>query len=109
MDTLELGNAVIDDLKDADKKIGKKTGMAAAKIGGRWAGAAIGAEIGAAAGIIAVMLIPLLVVVSIFNTQSGFIQEVTRSIFDGGPISTDIDAEFSKAIEEMLGAFEKLD
>ena len=61
------------------------------------------------AGIIVVMLIPLLVVVSIFNTQAGFSQEVARIVFDGGPIPTDIDAELSKAMEEMISSFEKLD
>ena len=45
------------------------------------------------AGIVIVMLIPLLVMVSIFNTQAGFSQEVARIVFDGGPIPTDIDAE----------------
>ena len=62
-----------------------------------------------AAGIVIVMLIPLLVMVSIFNTQAGFSQEVARIVFDGGPISTDIDAELSKAMEEMMDAFEELD
>ena len=62
-----------------------------------------------AAGIVIVMLIPLLVVVSIFNTQASFSQEVARIVFDGGPIPTDIDAELSKAMEEMIDAFEKLD
>ena len=47
---MEAGNAIIDDLNDADKKIGKKSGMAVAKIGSRWAGAAIGAKVGAVAG-----------------------------------------------------------
>ena len=61
------------------------------------------------AGIVIVMLIPLLVMVSIFNTQAGFSQEVARIVFDGGPISTDIDAELSKAMEEMMDAFEELD
>lgn len=50
LDTIELGNTVIDDLNDADKKIGKRTGMAAAEISSRWAGAAIGAKLGAMAG-----------------------------------------------------------
>ncbi len=54
------------------------------------------------------MLIPLLVMVSIFNTQAGFSQEVARIVFDGGPIPTDIDAELSKAMEEMIDAFEEL-
>ena len=62
-----------------------------------------------AAGIVIVMLIPLLVMVSIFNTQAGFSQEVARIVFDGGPIPTDIDAELSKAMEEMIDAFEELD
>ena len=62
-----------------------------------------------AAGIVIVMLIPLLVVVSIFNTQASFSQEVARIVFDGGPIPTDIDAELSKAMEEMMDAFEELD
>ena len=61
------------------------------------------------AGIVIVMLIPLLVMVSIFNTQAGFSQEVARNVFDGGPIPTDIDAELSKAMEEMMDAFEELD
>lgn len=61
------------------------------------------------AGIVIVMLIPLLVMVSIFNTQAGFSQEVARIVFDGGPIPTDIDAELSKAMEEMMSSFEKLD
>ena len=61
------------------------------------------------AGIVIVMLIPLLVMVSIFNTQAGFSQEVARIVFDGGPIPTDIDAELSKAMEEMIDAFEELD
>lgn len=61
------------------------------------------------AGIVIVMLIPLLVLVSIFNTQAGFSQEVARIVFDGGPIPTDIDAELSKAMEEMISSFEKLD
>ena len=61
------------------------------------------------AGIVIVMLIPLLVTVSIFNTQAGFSQEVARIVFDGGPIPTDIDAELSKAMEEMIDAFEELD
>ena len=50
LDTLELGNAVIDDLNDADQKLGKKTGMSVARIGSRWAGAAIGAKAGAMTG-----------------------------------------------------------
>ncbi|MFR3754297.1 MAG: hypothetical protein ACLTW9_22245 [Enterocloster sp.] len=58
------------------------------------------------AGIVIVMLVPLLVMVSIFNTQAGFSQEVARIVFDGGPIPTDIDAELSKAMEEMMDAFE---
>lgn len=58
--TLEAGNAIIDDLNDADKKIGKKSGMAVAKIGSRWAGAAIGAEIGAAAGALIGSAVPVL-------------------------------------------------
>ena len=62
-----------------------------------------------AAGIVIVMLIPLLVVVSIFNTQASFSQEVARIVFDGGPIPTDIDAELSENMEEMIEAFEKLD
>ena len=62
-----------------------------------------------AAGIVIVMLIPLLVVVSIFNTQASFSQEVARIVFDGGPIPTDIDAELSTAMEEMIDAFEELD
>lgn len=61
------------------------------------------------AGIIVVMLTPLLVMVSIFNTQAEFSQEVARIVFDGGPIPTDIDAELSKAMEEMIDAFEELD
>ncbi len=61
------------------------------------------------AGIVIVMLIPLLVTVSIFNTQAGFSQEVARIVFDGGPIPTDIDAELPKAMEEMIDAFEELD
>ena len=61
------------------------------------------------AGIVIVMLIPLLVMVSIFNTQAGFSQEVARIVFDGGPIPTDINAELSKAMEEMIDAFEELD
>lgn len=61
------------------------------------------------AGIVIVMLIPLLVMVSIFNTQAEFSQEVARIVFDGGPIPTDIDAELSKAMEEMMDAFEELD
>ena len=61
------------------------------------------------AGIVIVMLIPLLVMVSIFNTQAGFSQEVARIVFDGGPIPMDIDAELSKAMEEMIDAFEELD
>lgn len=61
------------------------------------------------AGIVIVMLIPLLVMVSIFNTQAEFSQEVARIVFDGGPIPTDIDAELSKAMEEMIDAFEELD
>ena len=61
------------------------------------------------AGIVIVMLIPLLVMVSIFNAQAGFSQEVARIVFDGGPIPTDIDAELSKAMEEMMDAFEELD
>lgn len=61
------------------------------------------------AGIVIVMLIPLLVMVSIFNTQAGFSQEVARIVFDGGPIPTDFDAELSKAMEEMIDAFEELD
>ena len=62
-----------------------------------------------AAGIIVVMLIPLLVVVSIFNTQAGFSQDVARIVFDGRHIPTDIDAELSKAMEEMIDTFEELD
>ena len=61
------------------------------------------------AGVIVAILIPLLVVVSIFNTQASFSQEVARIVFDGGPIPTDIDAELSKAMEEMMDAFEELD
>ena len=48
-----------------------------------------------AAGIVVVILIPMLVMVSIFNTQAGFSQKVAGIVFDCGPLPTDIDTELS--------------
>ena len=50
LDALELGLAAIEDLTDADKKLGKSTLSSAVSIGGRWAGATAGAKLGALAG-----------------------------------------------------------
>ena len=60
-------------------------------------------------GMVIVILIPLLAVVSIFNTQAGYSQEVARIVFDGGPVPTDIDAELAEYMEDMIAAFEELD
>lgn len=60
-------------------------------------------------GIVIVILIPLLAVVSIFNTQAGYSQEIARIVFDGGPVPTDIDTELAEYMEDMIAAFEKLD
>lgn len=50
LDTLELGEAVVSDLNDADRKLGRTTITTGISIGGRWAGAAVGAKGGAMAG-----------------------------------------------------------
>lgn len=50
LDALELGDAVVSDLNDADRKLGRNTITTSISIGGRWAGAAVGARGGAMAG-----------------------------------------------------------
>ena len=50
LEALELGLAIIADLNDADKKLGKASLSSAVSIGGRWAGATAGAKLGALAG-----------------------------------------------------------
>ena len=50
LDALELGLAIIADLNDGDKKLGKTSLSSAVSIGGRWAGATAGAKLGALAG-----------------------------------------------------------
>lgn len=50
LDALELGKAIVEDLHDADKKLGRRTMSTAASIGGQWGGAALGAKLGAALG-----------------------------------------------------------
>lgn len=49
-DTISLGQAINEDLNDADKKIGKRTYTEVARIGGGWAGAIAGAKAGAVIG-----------------------------------------------------------
>ncbi|GHU59966.1 hypothetical protein AGMMS49975_28320 [Clostridia bacterium] len=58
LDVLELGIAINEDLKDADKKLGKKTISTAARVGGRWAGAIVGAKLGAMGGAAAGSVVP---------------------------------------------------
>lgn len=50
LDALELGQAIMIDKTDADKKLGKTTVSAVASIGGSWALSSIGAKGGAALG-----------------------------------------------------------
>ncbi|MCI8705012.1 MAG: hypothetical protein HFE60_12250 [Anaerotignum sp.] len=49
-DTISLGQAINEDLNDADKKIGKRTYTEVARIGGGWADAIAGAKAGAVIG-----------------------------------------------------------
>jgi len=59
LDALELGLAVNEDLKDADKKLGKTTVSTAVSIGGSWAGAAALAEAGALIGLTTGLAAPI--------------------------------------------------
>ena len=60
-------------------------------------------------GLITVIVVPLLAMVSIWNTEAGYSREIARIVFDGGPIPTDIDEELARYMEEMIQAFEKID
>lgn len=60
-------------------------------------------------GLVTVIVVPLLAMVSIWNTEAGYSREIVRIVFDGGPIPTDIDEELARYMEEMIQAFEKID
>ncbi len=60
-------------------------------------------------GLVTVIVVPLLAMVSIWNTEAGYSREIARIVFDGGPIPTDIDEELARYMEEMIQAFEKID
>ena len=60
-------------------------------------------------GLVTVIVVPLLAIVSIWNTEAGYSREIARIVFDGGPIPTDINEELSRYMEEMIQAFEKID
>ena len=60
-------------------------------------------------GLVTVIVVPLLAMVSIWNTEAGYSREITRIVFDGGPIPTDIDEEHARYMEKMIQAFEKID
>ncbi|HIT73394.1 MAG TPA: C40 family peptidase [Candidatus Fimicola cottocaccae] len=60
-------------------------------------------------GLVIVIVVPLLAMVSIWNTEAGYSREIARIVFDGGPIPTDIDEELARYMEEMIIAFEKID
>ena len=60
-------------------------------------------------GLVTVIVVPLLAMVSIWNTEAEYSREIARIVFDGGPIPTDIDEELSRYMEEMIQAFEKID
>lgn len=60
-------------------------------------------------GLVTVIVVPLLAMVSIWNTEAGYSREIARIVFDGGPIPTDIDEELARYMEEMIIAFEKID
>ena len=58
---------------------------------------------------VTVIVVPLLAMVSIWNTEAGYSREIAKIVFDGGPIPIDIDEELSRYMEEMIQAFEKID
>ena len=60
-------------------------------------------------GLVTVIVVPLLAMVSIWNTEAEYSREIARIVFDGGPIPTDINEELSRYMEEMIQAFEKID
>ena len=60
-------------------------------------------------GLVTVIVVPLLAMVSIWNTEAEYSREIARIVFDGGPIPTDIDEELARYMEEMIQAFEKID
>ena len=60
-------------------------------------------------GLITIIVVPLLAMVSIWNTEAGYSREIARIVLEGGPIPTDIDEELSRYMEEMIQAFEKID
>ena len=60
-------------------------------------------------GLVTVIVVPLLAMVSIWNTEAEYSREIARIVFDGGPIPTDIDEELSRYMEEMIQAFKKID
>ncbi len=60
-------------------------------------------------GIIIIILIPLLAVIAIFNTEAGYSREIARIVFDGGPIPSDASEELTQYMKDMIGEFELLD
>ena len=60
-------------------------------------------------GLVTIIVVPLLAMVSIWNTEAGYSREIARIVFDGGPISTNIDEELARYMEEMIITFEKID
>ena len=60
-------------------------------------------------GILAIIIVPLLAMTAISNANSDYARFIARTVFDGGPITQDIQEEHVKYVEEMIEVFEYLD
>jgi len=60
-------------------------------------------------GMLAIMLVPILVITSISNTNADYTRMIAKIAFDGGPITDRVKEEHVQPLEEMIEAFEYLD
>lgn len=61
------------------------------------------------AGVVLLFILPILAIVSVFNTEAGYSREIAKIVFDGGPIPADASEEMTRYMEEMIEAFETID
>ena len=60
-------------------------------------------------GVVIAVVLPMLIIVSIFNAEAGYSREIAKIVFDGGPIPNEVSEELAGYMEEMIEAFQIID
>lgn len=60
-------------------------------------------------GFVVLILLPFLLIISIYSGGAQFNREIATAVFNGGPIPTDISAEYAQQISLFIDIFDKLD